>query len=271
MSEVVASMHERFYHVSRKWHQWLRLNADQLSSKVSMKWKSVTAATENTDLSAFMIQVKHLRCINIMSWLKVMLRAEAEFWDCQQEIIQSIMQRKNCVIQIMSTEEGKSLSFMLLMWCSISEISVMIVLLIALWADMMNRCQWFQISCTEWNSQQLQNCDEIRLILITSESAVEDAFQLWLHQKKEAQQLNQIYVDECHVILNNCTDFCCKLQQLKELSHAEMQMILLTVMLLLSCESELWRQMRWNLLQVRMFWALISWVNIRYCTIWVKG
>ena len=153
MSEVVASMHEQFYHVSQKWHQWLELNADQLSSKVSMKWKSVTAATENTDLSAFMIQIKHLRCMNIMSWLKVMLRAETEFWDCQQEVIQSIMQRENCVIQVMSTEEGKSLSFMLLTWCSISEISVMIVLLIALWADMMNRCQWFQISCTEWNSQ----------------------------------------------------------------------------------------------------------------------
>ena len=79
MSEVVASMCERFYHVSREWHQWLGLDADQLSSKVSMKQKSVTAATENTDLSAFMIQIKHLRCMNIMSWLKVMLRAETEF------------------------------------------------------------------------------------------------------------------------------------------------------------------------------------------------
>ena len=271
MSEVVASMHERFYHVSRKWHQWLGLDADQLSSKVSMKRKSVTAATGNTGLSAFMVRVKRLRRMDIVSWLKAMLRAEAEFWGCQQEVIQSIMREENCVVQVMSTGGGKSLSFMLPAWCSISEISVVIVPLIALWADMMNRCQWFQISCAEWNSQQLQNCDEVRLVLIISESAVEDAFQLWLHQKKEAQQLNQIYVDECHVILNNCTDFCCKLQQLKELSHAEAQMILLTATLPLSCESELWRRMRWNSLQVRMFWALISQVNIRYCTIWVKG
>lgn len=85
------------------------------------------------------------------------------------------------------------------------------------------------------------------------------------------QQLDRIYIDECHVILNNRTDFRRKLQQLGELSYAEAPIILLTATLPPSYKSELWRRMGWNPLQVRIFRARTSRANIGYRTIWVEG
>ncbi len=51
--------------------------------------------------------------MNIVSKLKEMLRVKTEFQGCQQAVIQFIMWEKNCVTQVMSTEERKSLLFML--------------------------------------------------------------------------------------------------------------------------------------------------------------
>ncbi len=40
-------------------------------------------------------------------------------------------------------------------------------------------------------------------MFVMPESAVEKMFRLWMVRKKVAQQLNQIYIDECYVMLNN--------------------------------------------------------------------
>lgn len=125
--------------------------------------------------------------------------------------------------------------------------------------------------CAEWDPQRPWECDAVRLVLVNPESAVGDALRLWLRQKEGAQQLDRIYIDECHVILNNRTDFRCKLQQVGKFSHAEAPMVLLTATLPPSCESKLWRRIGWNALQVRIIRARTSRANIGYRTIWVPG
>jgi len=63
------------------------------------------------------------------------------------------------VTQVMGTRERKSLLFMLPAWCSFSGVSIVVVPLIALCADMLVRCQDLQIPCAEWNSQHQEECD----------------------------------------------------------------------------------------------------------------
>lgn len=154
ISGVVASMRERVYRASREWHRWLGLDVDRLDVRVGTKRKSRVAATETIGLSVSTVRVKRLRRMDIVGRLKAILGAEAEFRGCQQAAIQSIMQGENCIVQVMGTGGGKSLSFMLPAWYSTSRISVVVVPLVALRADMMDRCQRLKILYAEWDSQR---------------------------------------------------------------------------------------------------------------------
>ncbi len=96
-------------------------------------------------------------------------------------------------------------------------------------------------------------------------------FRLWMVRKKVVQQLDQIYIDECHVMLNNQTNFWQKLQEMSWLNSVRVQMVLLMATLLPSCKGKLWRQMSWKKLQVQMFQALTSWIKIEYDTVWIES
>ena len=271
MSGVVASMRERFYHASREWHHLLGLDTDLLGARNGAKRKAEVAIREPTGPSATIVRGKRLRRMDIVGKLKEMLGAEAEFRGCQQEAIQSIMRGENFIVQVIGTGGGKSLSFMLPAWCSTGGVSIVVVPLIALRADMMERCRQFQISCAEWNSQQPSECDGKRLVFVTPESVVGETFGLWLHRRKAAQQLHQISIDECHVILNHRTDLRRQLQEMGRLSRVGTQMILLTATLPPIYEVEVWRRIEWQTLQVRLLRTAISRRNIGYRTIWLEG
>ena len=194
---------------------------------------------------------------------------EAEFRGCQQAAIQSIIRGENCIVQVIGTGGGKSLSFMLPAWSSPRDVSIVVVPLIALRADMLERCRQLGIPCAEWNMQRQSECDRVRLVFVTPESAVQEEFMRFLSRKKAVQQLDRIYIDECHIILNNQTDFRRQLQELGRLNRVEAQMVLLTATLPPSCEAELWRRMGWSPLQVRLFRTPTSRGNIGYHTRWV--
>ncbi len=217
---------------------------------MSQKWKQIDDKQSELQLNALIVCKKQLWWMNIVSKLKEILRVEVKFQGCQQAVIQSIMWEKNCMTQVMSTRERKSLLFMLLAWCSFSEVSVVVVLLIALCTDMLVWCQDLQILCAEWNSQHQEKYDEKWLVFVMPESAVEKMFRLWMVRKKVAQQLDQIYIDECYVMLNNWTDFWWKLQEMSWLNSVRVQIVLLMATLLLSCECKLWRWISWKKLQV---------------------
>ena len=51
--------------------------------------------------------------MDIVGQLKKIIGVEAEFRGCQQAAIQSIIRGENCVVQVIGTGGGKSLSFML--------------------------------------------------------------------------------------------------------------------------------------------------------------
>ena len=68
-------------------------------------------------------------------------------------------------------------------------------------------------------------------MLITSESAVSQAFQTFILRIRASYRLERIVIDECHTILDNREDFRPTLQRLSELWAAEYQIIILTATL----------------------------------------
>lgn len=106
--------------------------------KVETKRKAGVATIEPTGPSATIVRGKRLRRMDIVGKSKEMLWVNAEFRGCQQEAIQSIMRGKNYIVQVMGTGSGKSLSFMLPAWCSTGGVSIVVVPLVTMRADIMH-------------------------------------------------------------------------------------------------------------------------------------
>lgn len=139
---------------------------------------------------------------------------------------------------------------------------VVVIPLMALRVDLQQRCQRLGIICVEWESQWPP--DEASIVLVTPESAVTGDFFKFLNQQQLVQQLDQIVIDECHVMLNDWADFWPKLQQLGKLLEAETQMVLLTVTLPPVDEALLCSQLHCLVDQVRIFWSWMSQANMAY-------
>ena len=82
---------------------------------------------------------------------------------------------------------------------------VVVVPLVALRADLQQRCQRLGITCVKWESRRPP--DEVSIVLVTPESAVTGDFFQFLNRQRLVQRLDRIVIDECHVMLNDWVDF----------------------------------------------------------------
>jgi superfamily II DNA/RNA helicase len=160
----------------------------------------------------------------------------------------------------MATGEGKSVLFMLPAICVPGGLTVVVVPLVALRQDMIQRCRGHGIKCAEWKAGRPM--DDVSMVLVTPESAVSEHFGTFLNRVKI--RLDRIVIDECHVILNDSTNFRRRMSQLGKLVNAEVQTVLLTATLPPSKEGELWKRMYWTEEQVSMFRARTTRRNIQY-------
>jgi superfamily II DNA helicase RecQ len=163
---------------------------------------------------------------------------------------------------VMPTGGGKSLLFMLPAFAEQGGTTVVVVPLIALRGDMKRRCQKLGISCVEWESRHPP--DAAAVVLVTPESAVGEAFTTFLNRLQATRQLDRIVIDECHVVLNRQHTFRKQMQQLGRLVAAETQIVMLTATLPPSEEGELFRRMRFDPEQVKMFRAPTARTNVAY-------
>jgi superfamily II DNA helicase RecQ len=116
---------------------------------------------------------------------------------------------------------------------------------------MMRQCRKLGILCAKWDSRRPP--DAAAIVLVTPESAVREEFATFLNQLRATQQLDQIMVDECHIVLNRRYDFRKEMQKLGKLAAAEAQIVMLTATLPPSKEDELFRQMYVEREQVKLF------------------
>jgi superfamily II DNA helicase RecQ len=101
-------------------------------------------------------------------------------------------------------------------------------------------------------------------VLVTPESALSDDFMTFLNRKRILRQLDRIIIDECHIVLNDQTDFRPQMQQLGKLVAAKTQMVLLTATLPPCEEGRLFERMHFPPSSVSMFRTRTSRPNIAY-------
>ncbi|KAG4271203.1 hypothetical protein FPRO04_14699, partial [Fusarium proliferatum] len=155
---------------------------------------------------------KSRRRINIDRELVYLYGEQARFRGVQREAIQAIMMNKSPIVVVMGTGGGKSLSFMLPAASCPGGVTVVVVPLVSLQGDLMERCRKMKIPCAEWRSDQSPG--PASLVFVTPESAMTKRFHDYVEGLRVMAQLDGFVFDEAHTILEGTRDFRPKLREL---------------------------------------------------------
>ena len=130
----------------------------------------------------------------------------------------------------MGTGRGKSVFFLLPVLISgPNSLLVIIVPLVSLQIDLFRRCQELQIRVRIWDPKN--TAIESQILLITPESAISQRFLEFLGRQKMQNNLDRIFIDECHILLDSTAVFRPKLRALKKLLALEVPIYYLTATL----------------------------------------
>jgi hypothetical protein len=122
---------------------------------------------------------KSRRRINIDREQIYLYGEQARFRGIQCEAIQAIMMNKSPIVVVMGTGGGKSLSFMLPAASCPGGATVVVIPLVSLQGDLIERCRKMKIPCAEWRSDQSPG--PASLVFVTPESAMTK----WFHDYVE--------------------------------------------------------------------------------------
>jgi superfamily II DNA helicase RecQ len=93
---------------------------------------------------------------------------------------------------------------MLLAAGSVDGVTIVVVPTISLRQDLMDRCNRDGVLCAEWNGSRPPY--HARIVLVTPESVVSQAFGRFIDEKRTMHQLERIVIDECYTILESTAD-----------------------------------------------------------------
>ncbi|EWY79399.1 hypothetical protein FOYG_17444 [Fusarium oxysporum NRRL 32931] len=171
---------------------------------------------------------KTLRRINVDEEL-CRLYEHVRFRGKQREAVEAIMMNKSPVVVVMGTGTGKSLCFMLPAASCLGGLTIVIVPLVSLQGDMMDRCQKHKISCAEWRGDRLPG--DVSILFVTPESAMTKRFLDFLESRRLMAKIDRVVIDECHTIMEGSLLFRPKLRELGTLALIGVQMVYLTATL----------------------------------------
>lgn len=107
---------------------------------------------------------------------------------------------------------GKSMLFIVPAFTAPRGTTIIIIPLVALQANMMQRCQELSILYMAWESWWPP--DAVSIVLVTPKSIVSPNFQIFLNWLRWTRWLDWIVIDECYVVLNSQCDFQPQMAQL---------------------------------------------------------
>ena len=96
------------------------------------------------------------------------------------------------------------------------------------------------------------------------ESAVTEDFYTFINRLKQTRRLDRIVINEYYVVLNNQQNFRPELQQLEQLNHARIQIVLLTATLSSILEETLLQCIEYQADQIRILRDRTSRPNVAY-------
>ncbi|KAJ9620298.1 hypothetical protein H2203_008063 [Taxawa tesnikishii (nom. ined.)] len=114
----------------------------------------------------------------------------------QEQTLTTIMSWTEQVVAILPTGAGKSLSFMLPCTLPDAGITILIVPLVSLRADLLRRIRELNIAHLEWLPGESR---EASLIIVSVEAAATTHFTKYARSLIVQQKLDRIVIDECHL------------------------------------------------------------------------
>lgn len=248
----------KFRASSMDWHQFLGFAAEAptvLGKRVN-PWEA--QAADHQVQRREQLQATHME----QALQQMTGQGEMQFRGVQQPAMQAIQDGASPVVAVMPTGGGKSMLFMLPAFVAPGGCTIVVVPLISLRADLMQRCQQLGIQCVSWESRRPP--DEAAIVLVTPESSEDPDFHTFLNRQRWMRRLDRIVVDECHIILNSQKDFRPAMARLGRLVSARTQMVFLTATLPPSMEDIFFQRIQHPASAVSMYRARTSRGNVAY-------
>ena len=110
-----------------------------------------------------------------------MFGAGMQFRGLQKPALESIMNHESPILVVMGTGVGKPMLFQIPAKSVSSGTTIFITPLVSLQDHMVERCQQVGISCTKWDSQQME-ATRTRIVVLTPGSAVSKTFGTFLNE-----------------------------------------------------------------------------------------
>lgn len=149
----------------------------------------------------------------------------------QAQLIDAIVSGCSEVVGVLATGQGKSLGFLLPSCLPRAAMTVVIVPLVALKADMVRRCAEAGLSYAVWDgSNETHDFMGTALLFVSVESAVRRRFRAFLGQVDAAEGLDRVVFDEAHLILT-ASSYRPKMALVRELRQLFCQVVFLTATL----------------------------------------
>ena len=216
-----------FRRVSIEWHRFLMFESalPKIKGEHQDPQFVVGQAARDTRFRRW----EALRKIDIHAALRRLVGKTAVFRGVQEPAIRAVVAGKSRIVAVMGTGGGKSLIFMLPAACT-DGVTVVVVPLVSLRADLARRCKQAGIECVEWDSNRPH--EGASIVLVTPEAAVRSPFGSFLNRQRIRGRLERIVIDECHTVLDAREDgWRVAMLQLRSLAMAEAQMVFLTATL----------------------------------------
>jgi superfamily II DNA helicase RecQ len=209
-----------------------------------------------------LIRWKTLRRVNIDQELRRLYGDRARFRGKQKEAVEAIMMNKSPVVVVMGTGVGKSLCFMLPAASCPGGLTIVVVPLVSLQGDLMDRCRKLKISCAEWRSDRMPG--DVSIVFVTPESAMTKRFHDFIESRRAMAKIDRFVCDEAHTITEGSLSFRPKLRELGSLALVGVQMVYLTATLPPADESDFFSLINTHSEDVVMIRAKTTRNNLAY-------
>jgi len=157
-------------------------------------------------------------------------------WRCrgQERALSAIMLWQEQIVVILPTGSGKSVLFMLP--CTLPEagVTILVVPLVALRGDLLRRVQELGIEYLEWTPDRP---GEASLVFVSVEVASQKSFLTYAQRLVDAQRLDRIVVDECHLTIT-AAGYRESMVELRSIRRLRTQFVYLTATLPPSMQDE---------------------------------
>jgi hypothetical protein len=161
--------------------------------------------------------------------LQQMYGEDAAYNSYQSKAIQAVISNRLQVVAVLPTGSGKSLLYQLPARLPGAGTTLLIVPLVALKQDTVQRCKQLGVDCTIWRSEQPPS-PGCPLVLVSLDQAVQQPFLTFANQLDAARLLARVVIDESHLV---CTaeSYRQRMQEVKQLRMLHCQFVLLTATL----------------------------------------